>query len=104
MPFLLLSHFRGRVDFGEKIERFEQQYRMLGMSVTPKAHLLFVHAIDFLEMKGFVAGLGAYSEQAMEAAHHEFKLEWELTKVNQNHKDYDELLHKAILRFNGKRI
>ena len=30
--------------------------------------------VDFLELKGDSAGLGFYSEQAMEAVHHDFKV------------------------------
>ena len=32
------------------------------------------HVVDFLDMKGESAGLGFYSEQAMEAVHHDFKI------------------------------
>ena len=32
------------------------------------------HVVDFLDLKGESAGLGFYSEQAMEAVHHDFKV------------------------------
>ena len=38
------------------------------------------HIGDFLRLKGEAAGLGFYSEQAMEAVHHDFKANlWQFT-------------------------
>ena len=74
------------------------------MSVTPKVHAVMVHVTEFLELKGLVAGLGALSEQVMEAAHHNFKVEWERCKVGSNHVMYDVILFKSVLRYNSKHI
>ena len=86
------------------ISRFEHFYRRLDISVTPKVHCVFVHIKQFLELKGEVTGLGAWSEQAMESAHHEFKLESQLTKVGPDHPKYDEILFDAVVRFNAKHV
>ena len=51
-----------------------------------------------------MTGLGAWSEQAMESAHHEFKLESLLTKVGPDHPKYDEILFDAVVRFNAKHV
>ena len=53
-------------DFKACIKDFEEFYRSLGISVTPKVHSVFEHVSQFLEMKGLKTGLGAWSEQAME--------------------------------------
>ena len=91
-------------NFENDIRKFEELYRMLDISVTPKMHLIFVHAAEFLKLKGLVAGLGAYSEQAMESAHHNFKKEWERSKVGPNHPKYDDQVLSSILRFNAKHM
>ena len=100
------SCFGQQLDPGFKvaINKFSSYYRRLGISVTPKVHCVMVHAVQFLERKGLVAGLGAWSEQAMEAAHHDFKLEWERTKVGPHHPKYDEAIFNAVLRYNSKHI
>ena len=46
-------------------------------------------------MKGEKAGLGFWSEQAMEAGHHDFKMEWEKVKVSGNHAEYGERLFRG---------
>ena len=84
--------------FRESIASFSASYRQLGISVTPKVHCVERHLSEFLEHKGLQAGLGYYSEQAMETAHADFKVEWERVKVGPNHQDYAKQLFGAILR------
>lgn len=55
-------------------------------------------------MKGEVAGLGFWSEQSMESAHHDFKLEWEKVKVSANHVEYPERLFNTVVRYAGKHL
>ena len=52
-------------NFKTTIADSEQSYRSLGITVTPKVHVVFEHVAQFLEMKGLKTGLGAWSEQAM---------------------------------------
>ena len=90
--------------FRSTIKEFEKSYRSLGISVTPKVHIVFEHVVQFLEMKGLKTGLGAWSEQAMETVHHDLKIEWGRSKVGPNHPKYAELLFETIVRYNSKHI
>ena len=45
-------------EYEECIEAFSHQYRSLGITVTPKIHIIEHHIIEFLKAKGEVAGLG----------------------------------------------
>ena len=91
-------------NFREKISAFEGQYRMLDISVTPKVHLVFSHIADFLELKDEVSGLGKWTEQAMESAHHEFKNEWNLKRLDVTHPKFGENFLQTVVRFNSKRV
>ena len=62
------------------------------------------HVSEFLKMKREVAGLGFWSEQSMEAGHHDFKLEWETVKVAPDHKEYGERMKNTCVRYNGKHL
>ena len=90
--------------FRASIKEFENLYRSLGISVTPKVHCVFQHVTEFLEMTGLKTGLGAWSEQAMESVHHDLRLEWERSKVGPNHPNYAEQLFSTIVRYNSKHI
>ena len=91
-------------DYEKHIENFSKQYRTLGISVTPKVHVIEKHVVEFLKRKGEVAGLGFWSEQAMESGHHDFKLEWEKVKVSPNHEEYGQRLLGTIVRYAGKHL
>ena len=90
--------------YREKIDIFKNQYRMLDISVTPKVHMVFAHISDFLELKDEVSGLGKWTEQAMESAHHEFKSEWNLKRLDVTHPKFGENFYQAVVRFNSKRV
>ena len=90
--------------FRTTIKDYEKSYRSLGISVTPKVHVVFEHVAQFLELKGHKTGLGAWSEQAMESVHHDMKLEWDRTKVGPDHPKYREILFDTIVRYNSKHI
>ena len=85
-------------NFRTFIANFSFSYRQLGISVTPKVHCVEKRLAEFLEHKGLQAGLGEYSEQPMETAHADFKVEWERVKVGPNHKGYAKQLFAAVLR------
>ena len=53
------------------------------------------HIVDFLDMKGEAAGLGFFSEQAMESVHHDFK-------VNNIHRVYCGLFSVLFSAFLGE--
>ena len=93
-------------NFKETIKEFEIAYRNLDTSVTLKCHLVFVHIVEFLERKGLVAGLGAFSEQQMEEMHHEWCDEWEnkFTNVNPDHPLYTQFFFKCFVKINSKHL
>ena len=62
------------------------------------------HVAEFLKTKGEKAGLGFWSEQSMEAGHHDFKLEWEKVKVTPDHKEYGSRLKNTVMRYNVKHL
>ena len=61
-------------DFKVKINLFSNLYRQLGITVTPKVHILESHIIDFYEITGEKVGLGFFSEQGFESMHHDMKV------------------------------
>ena len=92
------------LSYGAYIDEFSTTYRSLDISVTPKVHIVERHVSEFLKLKGETTGLGFWSEQSMEAGHHDFKMEWEKVKVSPNHKEYAERLFKTVVRYNGKHL
>ena len=90
--------------YERNIETFSTKYRSLGISVTPKVHIVESHVSEFLKLKGEIAGLGFWSEQAMEAGHHDFKIEWEKVKVSANHAEYGERMFQTVVRYAGKHL
>jgi len=68
------------------------------ISVTPKIHIVMVHVQQFLEMKGDEKGLGYWSEQAFEAVHANFKIGWEMVKVDIEQKEYLPRLTNCVSR------
>lgn len=86
-------------DFKQIITNFKQSYLDLEISITPKVHAVFFHVPDFCDEKQ--AGLGFYSEQAMESVHSDFKHVWNKYKVAKDHPDYDEKLYRAICEYNS---
>ena len=91
-------------NYAEIIPDFSNHYRAHNTSVTPKVHVVEKHVVEFLKYKGEIAGLGFYSEQAMESGHRDFKLEWEKVKVSPNHKEYGNRLLQTVVRYAGKHL
>ena len=59
------------------------------------------HIAEFLKLKGEQASSGFWSEQSMEAGHHDFKIQWEKVKVSLNHDMYGEMLFQTVVRYAG---
>ena len=91
-------------DYAIHIQTFESAFRRLSISITPKIHLVFEHLAEILESKGSLTGLGRWSEQAMESVRHDMKIEWERTKVRQNHPEFEEIFRKFIIKYNSKHV
>ena len=90
----------------EDIQKFQDAYLKLNISITPKVHIVFEHLYDFLadsnaSNSGEWIGLAMYSEQAFEAIHHSFKKRWENFKVNPDNENYDKKILRAVCCFNG---
>jgi hypothetical protein len=86
-----------------EIYAFEKAYMKLGISVTPKAHAIFEHLPEFLEL-GY-GPLGYYSEQATEASHYDFLPVWLNYPSNPlNPLQVGTQHHTALLKYNSLRV
>ena len=59
---------------------------------------------EFLKLKGETAGLGFWSEQAMESGHYDFKKEWGKSQVSPDNEDYGKRLLDTTVRYAGKHL
>ena len=66
----------------------------LGIRVTPKIHALFVHVKQFCSKNKLP--LGAFSEQASESVHANFKTVWKHFTVDINHSEFGSRLLSAV--------
>ena len=85
------------------IAAFRKSYTDLGVSITPKVHIVFFHVQEFCDKNGL--GLGFFGEQAMESVHYDFlKSSWEMNKVAANHQDYPKKLLRAVCSYNALHV
>lgn len=67
-------------DFEKEIRQLGNLWRQLKLSVTPKAHALFVHVAQFLHFNNLRSspkhGLGYWSEHTGESIHYDFETFW----------------------------
>ena len=93
-------------DYKEKIHKYKESYMSTKLKVSPKAHALFVHVPEFLDlMKADFPnrGLGFWSEQASESVHYDFKDFWEKGyKLALVHKSYRSNLLNALIVYNSR--
>ena len=83
-------------DHVKAIKHYSKLYRSLGITIPPKVHVVEAHLATFLARKntpGF--GLAAWTEQAFESCHHDFKVEWEKFSVSPDHPEYEQRLQMA---------
>ncbi|KAJ6639768.1 hypothetical protein Bhyg_12515, partial [Pseudolycoriella hygida] len=80
-------------EYDKSIDKFKKSFMDLKVSVTPKIHAVFFHIKDFCSRHQ--NGLGFYSEQAMEAAHFEFKTIW--MKYNAQYQQKEFVGQKAMI-------
>ena len=90
-------HLQG--DYVKAIKDFSDKYRALDITVPPKVHLVEDHVVQFIERRHPGLGLGAYTEQSFEAAHHDFKVEWERTKVPLDHSEHGPRYLDTVVRY-----
>ena len=91
-------------DIAELLKEVIISYMDLGVTVTPKMHVIFYHILPALKnplLEG--RGLGMVSGQDGESIHCEFKTTWEKYKINSlENKLYGEHLLKAVIEFSSK--
>ena len=86
------------------IQQFENVYKDLGISITPKVHILIKHVPEFIKKHN--RSLGWYSEQALENTHYDFSRNcWEKLgyKRQLGHPDYAHNLMRAVIVYSSKR-
>lgn len=89
-------------NFEINIQKFRASYLDLKISVTPKVHAVFFHVSHFCNLTN--KGLGLYSEQAVESAHHDFNITWQKYKVSNEHPQYAARLLRAVCEYNSQHI
>ena len=85
------------------IQEFKDVYVNLGISITPKVHILVHHVSDFINKHN--RSLGWYSEQAIETIHYDFLRNcWEKQgfKRRLGHSDYATNLTRAVIVYSSK--
>ena len=93
------------VEYEKYINIFQNVYKDLGISTTPKVHILIKHVPEFIKKHN--RSLGWYSEQALETTHYDFKRNcWEKQgyKRNIGHPDYAQNLMSAVIGYTSKNI
>ena len=90
-------------DYEGAIKSFSNLYTDLnknfGVSVTVKVHIVMANLIPQINKRHPGYGIGVLTEQSFESAHHEFKLEWQKTKLAMNHSDYPKALFDCVVRY-----
>ena len=92
-------------EFESYIQKFKEVYMDLGISITPKVHILTEHVPDFCKRHN--KSLGLYSEQALESSHYDFLRNcWENQSYKRSlgHKDYAQSLKSAVISYSSKNI
>ena len=82
-------------DFSKLYMELHNSYNV---SVTVKAHLVMKHVIPQINKRHPGFGIGVLTEQSFESAHHEFKLEWQKTKLTIDHPKYPQALLDCVVR------
>lgn len=92
--------------YKKAIKIYRERYLSTKLKVSPKAHALFVHVSEFLDLMTEEypkKGLGFWSEQASESVHYNFKDFWEKGyKLAPVHKNYGANLLNALIVYNSR--
>ena len=90
-------------NYEQTITDFERAYEKLGLSITPKIHLLVEHAIEDIESHGL--GLGIFNESTAESIHADFDKHWGSYKVKKISADsYVNNLQSAVVAYNSNHL
>ncbi len=74
----------------------------MGISVTPKVHIVMSHVGEYCQRKG--KGLGCFNEQPGEAVHHDFGLTWKDYKRDLDNPQYPGNLLQGVVNYNSFHI
>ena len=91
--------------FKNYINEFKDLYLTLGISVTPKVHVLIKHVPEFISKHG--RSLGWFLEQALESTHHDFLRNcWgkQSYKRTIGHPEYAKNLKAAVVSYTSKHM
>ena len=89
--------------YGNCIIQFEAAYRKLGISVTPKVHLLIEHAAEDIATHG--RGLGVFNESTSESLRADFDGFYKRYLVKDTTSDaYLKNLQSAVVAYNSNHI
>mgnify|MGYP003327029453 CR=1 FL=1 len=81
------------------IQDYSAKYRAIpGITFPTKFHMVEQHIQESIEMKHPGRGIGAFTEQAFESAHHAFGVEWANTKVDIEHHDFNNRMMDTVSR------
>lgn len=91
-------------NFESTVRTFEAAYLDLGIRVTPKVHTVVDHVVQFLCLQRTLGkpmmGLGFWSEQVVEAAHHDFSSMWSTRfQVGLDHPSYADRLRRCVVTY-----
>ena len=104
---VIVSGFGMTLDsqFESNISEFKDVYVNLGISITPKVHILVNHVPYFLNKHN--RPLGWYSEQALESTHYDFSKNcWEKQRFKRQlgHPDYAKNLKRAVIVYSSRNL
>lgn len=96
-------YYNPDVDHKALANTYREKYLALNISVTPKAHAVMFHVVEFMDI--VEDSLGIYAEQACETLHSKWEKTWRWFGVrNPDHWDYCRKLGRAMADFSGKRL
>ena len=104
---VVLSCFGMSLDpeYDTYIRKFKEVYKDLGITITPKVHILTEHVPEFCKKHN--NSLGLYSEQALESSHYDFlRNYWEKQGYKRplGHPAYAQNLKAAVISYSSKHI
>ena len=89
-------------NYKDRIDDFEKSYRGLGISITPKVHVIFYEVKIFCDETG--KPLGMFSAQPFESCHFDFNPTYKCYKRPENHPQHGPKLKDAAVSYNGDHI
>ena len=89
-------------NYDKHIEEFKGSYEHLGISITPKVHVVFHHVAQFCSR--YKMGLGFFSEQATESTHFDYNKHFENFKVPEISDQFFSKTWRAVCSYNSSHL